>query len=380
MASRPRFVLSFLAWSSGLSGGDRHLLEMAARWRDHVDVEVLAPRDAMETIRPFLGDVPLHVRGASGPRRKAAGAALAVEYVRRSVTASVRRRPKADVVVAASHFTPDAAALAALVRDGALGVAYVYHLVSTRSSSGARTLWSKNDERLGLWILRRSADLVFASNRTTEEALTNRGFTPEHTAVGVDLSSFRRANPVAAPPRAAFVGRLAHTKGVVDAIQAWSEVRRSLPGATLVMVGVGPERPAGEALAARLGVADGVEWRGFVSEEEKQAILGESRVFVAPSYEEGWGISVCEALASGLPVVAYRLPVLDELFGSAYVGAEPGDVDGLARLITQVLSDDAMVEHLSQAGPEAAAPYDVSRVAERELELILTRLGQRRRN
>jgi glycosyltransferase involved in cell wall biosynthesis len=353
---------------------------MAARWRERVDLEVLAPREAMEAIQPFLGEVPLRACGSSGPRRRAAGAALAIEYVRRSVTASLQRPPKTDVVVAASHFTPDAAALARLVRRGALGVAYVYHLVSARPSSGLRTFWSKNDERMGLWILRRSADVVFSSNRTTAEALTTRGFAPEHTAVGIEPSSFRRADPVGAPPRAAFVGRLAHTKGVLDAIQAWSAVREAVPGAKLLMVGVGPERPAGEALAARLGIAEGVEWRGFVSEEEKREILAGSRLFVGPSYEEGWGISVCEALASGLPVVGYRLPVLDELFGSAYLGVEPGDVDELARVITQLLNDNAMVERLSQAGPEAAAAYDVSRVAEQELELILGRLGQRGRN
>jgi glycosyltransferase involved in cell wall biosynthesis len=373
MASRPRFVLTFLAWSSGLSGGDRHLLEMAARWRDHVEVEVLAPPQAMETIRPFLGDVPLRAVGSSGPRRRVAGVPLALEYIRRSIAARTGRPPKADVVVAASHFTPDAVALARLVRDGALGVAYVYHLVGGRTSLGLNTVWSKNDERLGLRILRRSADVIFASNRTTAQALIDRGFAPEHTAVGIDLSSFRRSNPATAPPRAAFVGRMVHTKGVLDAIQAWSVALAAVPHATLVMVGSGPQREPGEALAARLGIAERVEWRGFVSEEEKRRILGESRLFVAPSYEEGWGISVCEALASGLPVAAYTLSVLDELFGSAYLGVEPGDVNGLARLITELLTDDGLVERLSRTGPEVASRYDVSRVADDELALILAR-------
>ena len=56
---RPRFLLTFLGWAGGLSGGDRHLLEMAARWRSHVDVTVLAPPEAAPTVRTFLGDVEL---------------------------------------------------------------------------------------------------------------------------------------------------------------------------------------------------------------------------------------------------------------------------------------------------------------------------------
>ncbi|MEP6893395.1 MAG: glycosyltransferase family 4 protein, partial [Gaiellaceae bacterium] len=355
MSSKPRFLLTFLSWSSGLSGGDRHLLEVAARWREHVDVEVIAPRQAAETIRSFLGDVGVNELGSAGSSRSNAGPALALEYVRRALLVGLRRPAVADVVVAASHFTPDAAAVARLVRRGALGVGYVYHLVAARASHGPRTLWSKGDERVGLALLRRFADVVFVSNGLTAMALAGRGFSPVHTAVGVDVSSFHRSTPQSLPPRAAFVGRMAHTKGVTDTIEAWARVRATVPGARLVMVGIGPQREIGTALAERLGVSDSVEWRGFVSEEHKRRILGESRLLLAPSYEEGWGISVCEALASAVPVVAYRLPVLDELFGSAYIGVQPGNIAGLADLAVQVLTEDSLAAELSRAGPETAA-------------------------
>jgi glycosyltransferase involved in cell wall biosynthesis len=377
MSSKPRFLLTFLAWSSGLSGGDRHLLEVAARWREHVDVEVLAPRRAAETIRSFLDDVPMHMLGAS-PSGASAGPALALEYIRRAALVTLRRPPAADVVLAASHFTPDAVGLAKLVRGGALGVAYVYHLVAARSSLGARTLWSKTDERLGLGILHRFAELVFVSNSPTAKALADRGFAPVHTAVGVDISSFRRSVPPSIPPRVAFVGRMVHTKGVSDTIEAWARVSEAVPEARLVMVGVGPQRAAGQALAERLGVSNSVEWPGFVSEEDKRRILIESRLLLAPSYEEGWGISVCEAMASAVPVVAYRLPVLDELFDTAYLGAPPGDVGGLADLAVQVLTDDSLAETLSRTGPETAGAYDLARVADHELEIILERRARSR--
>jgi glycosyltransferase involved in cell wall biosynthesis len=373
MTSKPRFLLTFLAWSSGLSGGDRHLLEVASRWREQIDVEVLAPLQAAGTIRSFLGDVRLHGLGSAGRRREKAGPALALEYGRRALLTGVRQLPVADVVVAASHFTPDAAAVAKIVRHGALGVGYVYHLVAGRASRRPRTLWSKSDERIGLAILRRYADVVFVSNGLTAKALAGRGFAPVHTAVGVDVGSFLRSRAESLPPRAVFIGRMAHTKGVIDTIEAWARVRAAVPEASLVMVGIGPERETGGALAERLGVSDSVEWRGFVSEEHKRRILSESRVLLAPSYEEGWGISVCEALASAVPVVAYRLPVLDELFDSAYLGAEPGDVAGLADLAVRVLTEDPLAETLSRAGPETASRYDLSRVAEQELDVILAR-------
>src|SRR5262249_47522095 len=102
MQRRPRFLLTFLGWTPGLSGGDRHLLEVGARWREHVDLTVLAPPQADATIRPFLGDVPLHPLGSSGAAQARLGPLLALEYVRRAVEASVRNLPRADVVVSAS--------------------------------------------------------------------------------------------------------------------------------------------------------------------------------------------------------------------------------------------------------------------------------------
>jgi glycosyltransferase involved in cell wall biosynthesis len=375
--SRPRFLLTFLAWSGGLSGGDRHLLEVAQRWRQHVDLAILAPPGAAATFSPLLPDVESHELGASGSWTAAAGPALVLEYVRRAVAVSRRELPRVDVAVAASHFLPDAAALASLARRGAMGVAYVYHLIEQRRDLRPRTLWSKTDERIALGLLKRRADLVFVSNTHTAARLVQQGFAPVHTAVGIDVGSFAPSDPSTAQQRAAFIGRMAHIKGVHDAVQAWVRVLRAVPDARLVMVGSGPEREPARALAQRLGVSASIEWPGFVSEEEKRAVLRRSRLFLAPSREEGWGIAVAEALASGVPVVAYRLPVLDELFGRAYVGVPVGDVEALAARTVDVLTDDAQATRLSREGREAVEHYDVARVAEQELEQILRRVPVR---
>lgn len=347
------------------------MLEVAARWREHVDIAALAPREARAIVHEFLGDVPFYELGSSRGRQAAGGPLLALEYVKRAVEATTRRPPPADVLVAASHFLPDAAALASLVRHGALGVAYVYHLVATRTDHSLRTIWSKGDERVGLALLGLRARIIFSSNAATAAALRRRGFDPVATTIGIDVGSFVQANPRELPPRAVFLARLARTKGVRDAVQAWARVRNAVPGARLVMVGTGPEREPAAALAERIGISDAIEWRGFVSEAEKRRILADSRVLLAPSYEEGWGIAVCEALASGVPVVAYRHHVLDEVFGAAYAGANPGDVETLADLAVRVLTDARYAEELTEIGRKTAERYDVGGIAEQELETIL---------
>jgi glycosyltransferase involved in cell wall biosynthesis len=367
---RPRFLLTFLAWASrGISGGDRHLLDVASRWTDHVDVAVLAPPQAFPTIESFLGDVRTYRLG----REVAGDARLAVEYLRRAWRVSTGRVPAADVVVTASHFTPDAAALVASVRQGAYGVGYVYHLVAERRRFDARTAWSKTDERVALGLLRRYAGLVFVPNPATAASLAQRGFNPVHTDVGIELKDYSTTLP--RRPQGLFLARMAASKGVEDAIRAWERVVDAVPDAKLVMAGEGPRRASGAALANRLGLGHAVEWRGFVKPRgpEKKRLLAESTLLLAPSYEEGFGISVCEAFASGLCVVAYELPTLNALFGDAYLAARLGNVPELARLCTRVLKDEVFAAELASRGRKTAERFDIQRIAEGELDEILRR-------
>jgi glycosyltransferase involved in cell wall biosynthesis len=366
-------LLLFLAYAARISGGDRHLLQMAAGWRDHVDLAVVAPPRAADTVREYLGDVQVKELGSSPP----IGPLLALEYIRRSITAFVRELPPADVALAASHFTPDAAGLTALVRRGSFGVGYVYHLVGARSERSLRTLWSRNDERVGLALLQRHAELVFASNEPTAAALSKRGFDPSRTDVGVDLELLSARDHERVPDQALFLGRMMPSKGARDAVETWAKVHAKLPEAKLVMAGEGPEREPAIELARSLGVAERIEWRGFVSEAEKRRLLQESSLLLAPSYEEGWGIAVCEALASGLPVVAYNLPTLNELFPDSYLDSPVGDRSGLAEAAIRVLQEPTLADSLSRRGEETATRYDVTRVAEQELEEILRRRSSR---
>lgn len=377
--ARPRFLLTFLAWAGGLAGGDRHLLEVASYWKNTVDVTVVAPPEAFATIRSFLGDVPMRQLGSAGRRAAARGPFLALEYTRRAIAATFRPPGAADVVVAASHFSPDVAALAALARRGAIGVGYVYHLVGDRDRLDLRTIWSKADERIGLELLQRYADIVFVSNDRTQSALLLKGLTPVRTDVGLDLASLQQIGRSAGPGSrdVLFLARMVESKGVLDAVEAWAEVHGRASDAKLVMAGDGPLREAAIRHAERLHVADSIDWPGFVSEEEKRRLLRESSVLMAPSYEEGWGISVAEALATTLPVAAYRLPVLDELFPSAYCAVPRGDVKALADAVVDLLTDQVLARSFAERGLAAVARYDVARVADSELDRILSHVQTR---
>jgi glycosyltransferase involved in cell wall biosynthesis len=100
-----------------------------------------------------------------------------------------------------------------------------------------------------------------------------------------------------------FVARLLHFKGIHLILRALKEVRRTIPDATLTIVGKGRDSAWLHGLARQLGLDQAVEWRGQLPREEVMGIYGSHTAFVFPSLHDSGGTVVMEALSQGLPVV-----------------------------------------------------------------------------
>src|SRR5881396_2926147 len=128
-----------------------------------------------------------------------------------------------------------------------------------------------------------------------------------------------------------FVGRLVERKGVAHLIEAIA--RLGPTGPPLEIVGEGPERPALEALAQRLGVAQQVMFRGKVAPHELQASYARAAVCVLPSVldtrgdTEGLGVVLLEAMNHGTPVIASRVGGIPDIVEDGVSGllVPPGD-------------------------------------------------------
>ncbi|MEO7934360.1 MAG: glycosyltransferase [Chthoniobacterales bacterium] len=104
--------------------------------------------------------------------------------------------------------------------------------------------------------------------------------------------------------------RLIEKKGLRTTIEAFSKIRRQLPGSTLVIAGAGPMAEELASLVARLGLAPYVQFVGFLDQAALREWYANSDIFVHPSEitaqsdQEGVPNSLLEAMATGLPVVA----------------------------------------------------------------------------
>jgi glycosyltransferase involved in cell wall biosynthesis len=172
--------------------------------------------------------------------------------------------------------------------------------------------------------------------RTVENAVSDPDPTPRRAA--------RRLLGVAdGVPLAICVARLAEPKRVDLLLRAWPEV----PGAVLVVVGDGPQRADLERLAG-----DRVRFAG--ERPDVRRLLAAADVVVLPSDREGLPMSVLEALAAGVPVVASAVGGLQSL-GAGVELVAPGDVSALAAAVRRVLADPHLAAGLGRQGQDLVA-------------------------
>ena len=145
------------------------------------------------------------------------------------------------------------------------------------------------------------------------------------------------------------VGRVNYYKGVEYFVRAASEIDVE---ATFIVVGEGPRRQSLERLANSLGVEDTVTFSGWVDDETLAACYQEADLFVLPSVErsEAFGIVQLEAMARGVPVVNTALstgvPWVSR-DGETGLTVPPGDVEALADVVTELLSNEKRRAQLS---------------------------------
>jgi glycosyltransferase involved in cell wall biosynthesis len=162
---------------------------------------------------------------------------------------------------------------------------------------------------------------------------------------GLDLSRFQLAANIARPseldigdaPRVIVVSNFIHYKGHDYFLRAWSDVLRSFPTATALLVGDGTVRSDMENLSSSLSHGRSVRFLGV--RHDVPALLAVSDIYVHPSLQEGFSNSLLEAMAAGLPVIATSVGGNVEAVSDAVTGmlVPPRDTFALSAAMTRLL-------------------------------------------
>jgi glycosyltransferase involved in cell wall biosynthesis len=162
------------------------------------------------------------------------------------------------------------------------------------------------------------------------------------------------------------VGRLTDQKGYDLLVR----VLPHLAPAKLVLVGDGPQRPALEALAAELGVAERLQITGWV--DDAPARLVDFDVFALPSRWEGMPLGILEAMHAGLPVLACDVGSVSEVVDDGQTGyvVQAEDISALQDRLRELLADGALRERMGERALGLAEAHFTDALMARRYEAI----------
>ena len=219
-----------------------------------------------------------------------------------------------------------------------------------------------------------------AVSESTADDLAARGVPRGDVRViynGVDSAYFSPRPDARAPtPHFAYLGRLKRYKGVDLVIRAFARLGRN--DAVLEIAGKGDHEPALRRLAASLDLGERVRFLGFISEDDKLALLRRSWAVALASPKEGWGITNLEAAACGTPAVASNSPGIRESVRDGETGllVPHGDVPALAAALARLASDTALVERLGRQARAFAETFTWERAADETVAHLVAEVQQ----
>ncbi|MHB8894438.1 MAG: glycosyltransferase family 4 protein [Candidatus Geothermincolia bacterium] len=212
-----------------------------------------------------------------------------------------------------------------------------------------------------------SADGIITISDFTGDLLRERFNVPAEKTRTIHLGPgcIRETYP-SEPPQAAhgrgkyilFVGTHKPNKNIQCLIEAYGGIGEPLAQEYQLLL-IGPRTPGVDDLLGNTELvrAERVQWQDIVSESRLQDIYEKATLFVHPSFVEGFGLPLVEAMRCGLPVIASDIPINHEIAGDAAIYFDPFDSNDLRVKIQEVLSDTELRLSLSRRSLERSRAY-----------------------
>jgi glycosyltransferase involved in cell wall biosynthesis len=188
---------------------------------------------------------------------------------------------------------------------------------------------------------------------------------------GVDPAFAEIARRRCPEPFLLAVSTLHPHKNLDGLLRAFAEFRRRKPQFRLIVCGMhGFFTETLHDLRRSLGLADAVEFPGWVPRQDLYDRFARAWAFVYPSRFEGFGMPVVEAMAAGVPTACSRIAPLTGIVADAAVQFDPADTGAMADAMLRISSDDALRRRLAEAGPRRAAQFSWHAAAEATLQVL----------
>lgn len=162
-----------------------------------------------------------------------------------------------------------------------------------------------------------------------------------------------------------FLGVLEPRKNVDGLVRAFAKISEQIDQHLVIAgsAGFGWKNDGIFQLVREAGLEDRIHFIGTVDEADKAGLYSRADVFTYPSFYEGFGIPVVEAMKCGVPVITSKGSSLEEIAGNGAVLIDPNDTNDIAKAILKILTDSALRGTLIKNGLENAGQFNWSRTA-----------------
>jgi glycosyltransferase involved in cell wall biosynthesis len=354
---------------AGIAGSENHLLTLLPRLRQYgYEPTMLVLADGEDRPGPFV------------ERLRASGVEAGILPMRGSIDPMLVGRLVRHVRRHAPDLVHTHLFHADLYGSLAARLAGVRHIVATKHGFNPwrRRLHYALLDRMAAYSQRRIITISNAIGRwlVEVEGLPAGKMRTIHYAL--DAGQFRRqgeGGPVLSDPPGPVIGtvtRLMRQKGVHVLIQAFAHCVKEQPAASLVIAGDGPARSELEQQATALGIKAQVQFLGYVPHPRLGYLMEGFDIFAFPTFGEGFGLAVLEAMALGKPVVASDVMAIPEIVLQGKTGllVPPDDAPALANALLKLLGDAALRDQFGNAGRQRAqAEFTVERMVGETVEV-----------
>jgi len=242
--------------------------------------------------------------------------------------------------------------------------ARVSGIIQTRHGQPYQATWRR---KLMFRVASIMTDKVVCVSEDSKRLTAQNGVAPGKLCTlwnGVDIGHFRYSGPQAKGP-VVTVARLSPEKDIENLVRAAGLIAANHPDFRLVIAGNGPCLPSLKELTSDLGMTKTIDFLGEV--KDVRSLLEKASVFVLPSLTEGVSLTLLEAMAAGLPVVATNVGGNPEVVinGKTGILVPPGDFKELALAITALLCQPDLMRAMGREGRDRAERnFDVRKMVE----------------
>lgn len=393
---KPKLIAFLNSYTEGISGGDIRFVEIAKRLNDFKKIVVTSLLG-----KRFCQRKELHAKYIITTREMYASNIMQTYFQRiiRAVFMKNKIEP-CDILYSTSDFLPDVlpAFWYKLTSRKVKWVSAIYLIMPSlfRNFSdlfardkftfpSARRALYYFSQKISVFLMKNFSDAILVLNARDKEYLVKKHRIDKWKVfvvnMGVDNEEIREIKVERKNYDGAFIGRFHPQKGVFDLIKIWKIVCLKKPETKLALIGSGSREFTRKVISEieKEGLSMNIDLLGFKNGKDKFYILKSSKVLLFPSMYESWGAVAVEAMASGLPVIAYDLPIFKDIFPKGMIKVPIGDTKKFANQTLSLLSDQQLYEKISREAMDNALKYDWYTVVEAELEIFRCLLDNNRR-